>query len=99
MFLLLTWTYFTPFSNVSIVDFEQVNVSWDLPIDLIKQSYIVNSFLKRLFSLLLIAAVNNDEIVCLAYALDIFNKDIPVAFQCLFHCHIRDSFFLASVNS
>ena len=23
------WTYFTPFSDVSIVDFEQVNVSWD----------------------------------------------------------------------
>ena len=27
VFLLLT--YFTPFSCVSIVDFEQVNVSWD----------------------------------------------------------------------
>ena len=23
------WTYFTPFSTVSIADFEQVNVSWD----------------------------------------------------------------------
>ena len=23
------WTYFTAFSSVSIVDFEQVNVSWD----------------------------------------------------------------------
>ena len=22
------WTYFTPFSSVSLVDFEQVNVSW-----------------------------------------------------------------------
>ena len=29
MFLLLTYTrYFTPFSTVSIVDFEQVNVTW-----------------------------------------------------------------------
>ena len=27
IFLLLTWTYFTPFSSASIVDFEQVNVS------------------------------------------------------------------------
>ena len=30
MFLLLTSTYFRPFSSVSIVDFEQVNVSWDV---------------------------------------------------------------------
>ena len=30
MFLLLTLrTYFTPFSSVSIGDFEQVNVSWE----------------------------------------------------------------------
>ena len=31
MFLLLTylWTYYRPFSSVSIVEFEQVNVSWD----------------------------------------------------------------------
>ena len=29
-FLLLTLTYFRPFSSVSIVDFEQVNVSWDV---------------------------------------------------------------------
>ena len=28
VFLLLTWAYFIPFSSVSIVDFEQVNVSW-----------------------------------------------------------------------
>ena len=28
--LLVTWIYFTPFSNVSIADFEQVNVSWIL---------------------------------------------------------------------
>ena len=27
--LLLTWTYFTAFSRVSIVDFEQVNVCWE----------------------------------------------------------------------
>ena len=26
VFLLLTWTYFTPLSKVSIVEFEQVNV-------------------------------------------------------------------------
>ena len=31
-FLLLTLTYFTPFSTVSVVDFEQVNVSWNVPI-------------------------------------------------------------------
>ena len=24
------WTYFTPFSSVSVVDFEQVNVSWEI---------------------------------------------------------------------
>ena len=24
------WTYFTPFSSVSIVDFEQVNISWEV---------------------------------------------------------------------
>ena len=28
VYLLLTWTYFTPLSTVFIVDFEQVNVSW-----------------------------------------------------------------------
>ena len=28
MFLLLTLTYFKPFPNVSIVDFEQVNDNW-----------------------------------------------------------------------
>ena len=28
--VLLFWTYFTLFSCVSIVDFEQVNVSWEL---------------------------------------------------------------------
>ena len=28
MFLLLTWPYFRPSSSVSVVDFEQVNVSW-----------------------------------------------------------------------
>ena len=28
-FYYLLWTYFTPFSSGSIVDFEQVNVSWD----------------------------------------------------------------------
>ena len=27
--LLLTWTYFTAFSRVSIVDFELVNVCWE----------------------------------------------------------------------
>ena len=30
MFLLLTLNIFTPFCSVSIVDFEQVNVSWDV---------------------------------------------------------------------
>ena len=25
------WTYFTPFSTVSVVDFEQVNISCDVP--------------------------------------------------------------------
>ena len=28
--VMLTLNNFTPFSNVSIVDFEQVNVGWDL---------------------------------------------------------------------
>ena len=28
VFLLLTLSYFTPFSSVSIVEFEQVNLSW-----------------------------------------------------------------------
>ena len=28
VYLLLTWTYFTPLSSVFIVNFEQVNVSW-----------------------------------------------------------------------
>ena len=27
--LMYFWTYFTPFSAVSVVDFEQVNISWD----------------------------------------------------------------------
>ena len=27
--LLLTWIYFTPYSSVSIVDFEQANAGWD----------------------------------------------------------------------
>ena len=26
------WTYFTPFSTVSVVDFEQVNISCDVPL-------------------------------------------------------------------
>ena len=29
MSLLLIWIYFTTFSRLSIIDFEQVNVSWD----------------------------------------------------------------------
>ena len=29
VFLLSTLTYFTPFSSVSVFDFEQVNVSWE----------------------------------------------------------------------
>ena len=29
LFLLLTLNLFTPFSYASIIDFEQVNVSWD----------------------------------------------------------------------
>ena len=28
-FYCLLWTYFTPFSSISVVDFEQVNISWD----------------------------------------------------------------------
>ena len=28
VFLLLTLTHFTPFSIVSVVDFEEVNISW-----------------------------------------------------------------------
>ena len=24
------WTYFTPYSSVSVVDFEQVNVNWSI---------------------------------------------------------------------
>ena len=30
LFLLLTGTYFTPISGVSIVEFEQVNFSWEI---------------------------------------------------------------------
>ena len=26
------WTYFTPFSTVSVVDFEQGNINWDVPV-------------------------------------------------------------------
>ena len=28
-FYCLLWTYFTPFSSISVVDFEQVKISWD----------------------------------------------------------------------
>ena len=28
VFLLLIWTYFTPFSSASIADFEQENITW-----------------------------------------------------------------------
>ena len=30
IFIVKPWTYFTSFFNVSIVDFEQVNISWEL---------------------------------------------------------------------
>ena len=34
VFLLYLWTYFTSFSSAFIVDFEQVNVSWDAHLEL-----------------------------------------------------------------
>ena len=37
IFLLLTWTYSTPSHTVSIVDFEQVNVSWAYLLEKIKE--------------------------------------------------------------
>ena len=39
------WTYFTPFSSISIVDFEQINVSQDLCFFwCLKQIYIFHAF-------------------------------------------------------
>ena len=44
MSLLLIWTYFTTFSRLSIIDFEQVNVSWDeTDIRLFLSSYCITS--------------------------------------------------------
>ena len=43
MFLLLTLNiFFTPFSSVSIVDFEQVNVSWAVPAGLLVKFRLLN---------------------------------------------------------
>ena len=41
VFLLLLWTYLTTFSSVSIVDFEQVNVSWVVHQLFININYII----------------------------------------------------------
>ena len=38
-------TFFTPFSTVSIVDFEQVNVIWDISISFYLKKISFNSFL------------------------------------------------------
>ena len=38
--ILMSWTYSTPFSNVSIVEFEQVNIWWEDPIFYIKPMLI-----------------------------------------------------------
>ena len=40
VFLLITLKIFTPFSSVSIVDFEQVNVSCEIDNDLIGYFYL-----------------------------------------------------------
>ena len=45
------WTYFTTFSNVSIVDFEQVNASWEVIMILRSQSTLKNQNLKNEFLL------------------------------------------------
>ena len=42
VFLLLT--YFTPFSSVAIVDFEQVNISWDNCQRCIKPEIVVDVY-------------------------------------------------------
>ena len=34
------WTYFIPFSTVSIIDFEQINISWDI---IVKLNQMVHS--------------------------------------------------------
>ena len=46
MFLLLTLNIFHTFSNVSVADFEQVNITWVLPSELRKgiQFFIVGFF-------------------------------------------------------
>ena len=43
----LLWTYFTPFSSVSVVDFEQVNVSWVS--NFLARSYLHVNWLDSLF--------------------------------------------------
>ena len=56
MFLLLTSKYFLPFSRVSIVDFEQVTVSWvifnDILLGSILGPFVFNISLSNLFRLL-----------------------------------------------
>ena len=37
------WTYFSPFSNVSIVDFEQINISW-VSLALLTKNYLYFTF-------------------------------------------------------
>ena len=56
MFLKLTLKYFLPFSRVSIVDFEQVTVSWvvfnGIPLGSILGPFAFNISLSNLFRLL-----------------------------------------------
>ena len=51
-----TRTYFTPFSSVSIVDFEQLNISWVMDIKLKLYSFLVVTLIlniqEKLFDLI-----------------------------------------------
>ena len=40
----MVWKYFTPFSGFSIVDFEQVNVSWEVDFSAVVFLWILQNF-------------------------------------------------------
>ena len=47
MFKVTIKTYFTSFSSVSIVDFEQVNVGWE---SIVLELYVLTFFLKKWYA-------------------------------------------------
>ena len=59
------WTYFTPWSTVSIVNFEQVNASWINSLNATRQIYKSNSIPKCHISACFLNMLSNCQTECL----------------------------------